>query len=88
MDTVAGFYNVQVEDLLGARRNKQIVIPRQIAMYLLRQELQYSYPQIAIKIGKKDHTTIMYGCEKIEKQIRTGHNIHKEIILIKEKLYM
>ncbi|HLC38897.1 MAG TPA: chromosomal replication initiator protein DnaA [Patescibacteria group bacterium] len=88
VDTVAGFYNVQVEDLLGARRNKQIVIPRQIAMYLLRQELQYSYPQIAIKIGKKDHTTIMYGCEKIEKQIRTGHNIHKEIILIKEKLYM
>jgi len=87
LEIVAGFYNIGVNDLIGTKRNKEIVLPRQVTMYLLRQELQYSYPQIALKIGKKDHTTIMHGCEKIEKQIKAGHDIQKEISLIKEKLY-
>jgi len=87
IETVAGFYNINIDELLGVKRNKEIVLPRQVAMYLIRQELQYSFPQIATKIGKKDHTTIMHGCEKIEKQIKTGNDIQKEITIIKEKLY-
>lgn len=88
IETVAGFYNINIDELLGTKRTKEIVVPRQIVMYLLRQELQYSFPQIATKIGKKDHTTIIYGCEKIEKEIKTGDNIQREISLIKEKLYI
>ena len=85
---VAGFYNINTDELLGVKRTKEIVLPRQVAMYLLRNELQYSFPQIANKIGKKDHTTIIYGCAKIEKQIKMGADIQKEISLIKEKLYV
>ncbi len=88
IEIVAGFYNIEVDELLGTKRTKEIVLPRQITMYLLRHELQYSFPQIATKIGKKDHTTIIYGCGKIEKQIKTSPDIQREISLIKEKLYI
>ena len=88
VDTVANFYNIKLEEILSEKRNREIVLPRQIAMYLLRQELQYSYPQIASKINKKDHTTIMHGCLKIEKQIKNGDDIQRQISLIKEKLYL
>lgn len=87
LDTVIKYYNVNLEDVLGRKRVKEIVIPRQIAMYLLRTELNYSFPQIATRIGKKDHTTIMYACGKIEKQLRTNLELQRDLNLIKEKLY-
>jgi len=62
---IARYYGVSVDDLLGKKRSRDIVMPRQIAMYILRSELDLSYPQIGSHLGGRDHTTIMHGCEKI-----------------------
>lgn len=87
LDSVIKYYHVSLDDLLGKKRIKEIVVPRQIAMYLLRSELNFSFPQIAARIGKKDHTTIMYACSKIEKQLRNDQLLQKDLNAIKETLY-
>ena len=87
LDSVSKHYDVSVDDLMSSKRVKEVVIPRQVAMYLIRNELNYSFPQIAARIGKKDHTTIMYACKKIEKNLRNDEILQKDLILIKEKLY-
>lgn len=88
VEKTADFYDIGVDELRGAKRDKEIVLPRQIAMYLMRGELHLSYPKIAREVGRKDHTTIMYGVEKIEKEIDSNERLRQEINLIKEKLYM
>jgi len=87
LDSVSKHYNISIDDLMSSKRVKEIVAPRQVAMYLLRNELNFSYPQIAARIGKKDHTTIMYACEKIEKNLRSDEILQKDLNAIKEKLY-
>lgn len=86
-DSVCEFYNISQEDILSSKRSKEIVVPRQILMYLIRQEMSLSYPQIASLIGKKDHTTIMHGVEKIEKEIRNKPDLQKQISTIKKSFY-
>jgi len=85
---VAGFFSIDKKELLGKRRYKELVYPRQIIMYLLRQELNYSFPRIGKELGGKDHTTIMHGVEKINKMIKKDNQLQNEISLIKEKLYI
>ncbi len=87
MGTVSSFYDLEDKDLLLATRRKEIVKPRQIAMYLLRQELKESYPSIGRKFKGKDHTTAIYACEKITKQIKEDDGLLTEINLIKQRLY-
>ncbi|MCZ2846138.1 MAG: chromosomal replication initiator protein DnaA [Candidatus Bathyarchaeota archaeon] len=87
LNSISKHYNVSIDDLMSSKRVKEVVTPRQVAMYLLRNELNYSYPQIATRIGKKDHTTVMYACEKIEKNLRNDENLQKDMNLIKETLY-
>lgn len=84
---VSDFYDISEKDLLTRCRKKEIVKPRQIAMYLLRKELKSSFPFIGSKLGGRDHTTAIHACEKIEKEIRSDKNLYDEINLIKEKLY-
>ncbi|MDP3004017.1 MAG: chromosomal replication initiator protein DnaA [Candidatus Azambacteria bacterium] len=85
---VAEFYDVSEKDLLERSRKKEIVKPRQIIMYLLREELKSSFPFIGLKIGGRDHTTAIHACEKIRKEIELDSNLNDEINLIKEKLYL
>ncbi|MCX6813014.1 MAG: chromosomal replication initiator protein DnaA [Candidatus Azambacteria bacterium] len=85
---VAEFYDVSEKDLLERSRKKEIVKPRQVIMYLLREELKSSFPFIGLKIGGRDHTTAIYACEKIRKEIELDSNLNDEINLIKEKLYL
>ncbi|MEK7178286.1 MAG: chromosomal replication initiator protein DnaA, partial [Patescibacteria group bacterium] len=66
---VAEFYDVSEKDVLDRSRKKEIVKPRQIIMYLLREELKSSFPFIGLKIGGRDHTTAIHACEKIKKEI-------------------
>jgi chromosomal replication initiator protein len=87
LQTVADFFSLSIEDLRGKIRKKEIVNPRQIAMYLLREEISQSYPKIAEIIGKKDHTTIIYAYEKIKKEIKEDENTRQQVNLIREKLY-
>ncbi|MCK5332592.1 chromosomal replication initiator protein DnaA [Candidatus Parcubacteria bacterium] len=85
---VAEFYDVSNNDLLAKNRRKEIVKPRQIAMYLMRTEIKSSFPSIGTWIGGRDHTTAMHAFEKISKEIETDKTIEQEINLIIEKLYL
>lgn len=85
---IANFYGIKLEELIGKKRNKELVYPRQISMYLFRHELNYSYPRIGKELGGKDHTTIIHGTEKIERELAKNDNLQREISIIKEKLYI
>jgi chromosomal replication initiator protein len=84
---VAAYYNISVDNLIGEKRNKELVNPRHIAMHLLRTELRLSYPTIGKEFGGKDHTTIMHACQKMDKELGKDEGLQKEIITIKERLY-
>ena len=81
---VSQFYDLKEKDLIESSRKKEIVKPRQIAMYILRKDLKCSFPFIGIKLGGKDHTTVMHSCDKIEKEIINNENLKEEIELIKQ----
>ncbi len=80
------YFHISIEELLGPKRDKDIVLPRQIAMYLMRSELHLSFPKIAKELGRKDHTTAMHSVEKVEKQISSDQLIKEAIERISEKL--
>ncbi len=87
LDLVASFYEVNLNDLIAKNRKKEVVKPRQVAMFLMRSELRYSYPGIGDKIGGRDHTTAMYAYEKINKALETDTKLIEEISYIKDQLY-
>ncbi len=87
IQTVAEFYDLKEKELIMATRKKEVVYPRQIAMYLLRNELKSSYPFIGAKFNGKDHTTAIYACEKITKELETNEKLKEEIYLIKQRIY-
>lgn len=84
---VTKFFDITTEELLGKGRSKKIVYPRQIVMYLLREELQSSYPTIGKEIGGRDHTTAMHACQKMSKALETDEKIRQDYNLIKQKLF-
>lgn len=85
--TVADFFEVSPKELTERGRKKEIVEPRQICMYLMRDILKLSYPHIGEKMGKRDHTTAMHACEKVAKDINNNSGLSNRIMLIKERLY-
>ena len=85
--TVAQFYSISRDDLLGRGRNKELVHPRQVVMYLAREELQLTLPQIGESLGGRDHTTVIYGVEKITQAIDSDDNVRRELLSIRERLY-
>lgn len=87
IEAVCQFYNLSKDDLTNQKRTKEVVLPRQITMYLLRIEMNYSFPKIADFLCKKDHTTIIYGCEKIEREAQNSPNLQADLAKIKEMLY-
>jgi len=87
IERTARYFQVQVEDILGPKRDKDIVIPRQVAMYMLRSELHLSFPKIAKELGRKDHTTAIHSIEKIEREVRIDADLRAAISSIKGKLY-
>ena len=87
IETVAKFYNLEEKNLFDPTRRKEIVKPRQIAMYLLRKELKYSFPAIARKFGGKDHTTAIYAYKKILQENEENNKLTEELNLIKQRIY-
>ena len=88
IERTARHFQVPMEDIMGPKRDKDIVVPRQIAMYMLRSELHLSFPKIAHELGRKDHTTAIHSVEKIEKEARLDASIRMAISEIKEHLYV
>ena len=84
---VSFFYDLKEKDILDISRKKEIVRPRQIAMYLLREELKNSFPFIGRRFGGKDHTTAIHAYHKIVEEMEINENLKEEINLIKEQVY-
>ncbi len=87
MKEVASFYNLDKEKLLEKRRTREIVMPRQISMYLMREEINQPYTKIASIFGGKDHTTVMHAYKKIKSNIQKDKSLQQEIELIRQKIY-
>lgn len=87
IDIVSSFYDISAEDMIIKNRKKEVAKPRQVAMYLMRSELQYSYPGIGEKLGGRDHTTAIHAHDKISKELEYNEKLISEITLIKEQLY-
>ena len=87
LDKVSDYYDISITELTGLKRDREIVLPRQVAMYLLREELHLSFPKVARELGKKDHTTAIHSCEKIEKELEYNEPLRHELNLIRERIY-
>ncbi len=85
---VAHHFHIDIEEMTSSKRDKHIIVPRQIAMYLLRSELHTSFPKIAEELGRKDHTTAIHSVEKIDRAIKLDYSIREHVSEIREKLYV
>ena len=86
-EDVAKYYHLQIKDLKGKKRVKNIVVPRQIAMYLSRELTDNSLPKIGAEFGGKDHTTVIHAHEKIQRLMKQDLTIQNEIAEIKEIIF-
>ncbi len=87
VERVSKHFQVPIEDILGPKRDKDIVVPRQIAMYMLRSELHLSFPKIARELGRKDHTTAMHSVDKVEQELSFDAVTRQHVNDIRERLY-
>ncbi|MEK7452208.1 MAG: chromosomal replication initiator protein DnaA [Patescibacteria group bacterium] len=85
--TVSVYFDVHIEDLLGKSRQKKLAFPRQIIMYLMREEMKSSYPSIGNELGGRDHTTAMHAYEKISGCLCEDEKLQHDLELIKQRLY-
>jgi chromosomal replication initiator protein len=88
VERTARHFQISVDDIVGPKRDKDIVTPRQVAMYMLRSELHLSFPKIARELGRKDHTTAIHSVEKIEKESHFDSSLRDAIKEIRERLYV
>lgn len=86
MKEVGAYYDVSVPDLLSKKRKKNIAFARQVAMFLTRELTGNSFPKIGEAFSGRDHTTIMHGCEKIEKELKENEELKKAINTLKQSL--
>jgi chromosomal replication initiator protein len=85
---VAKQFGIEVDRLLSRERSRKVVLPRQVAMYLIREETSASLPQIGEALGGRDHTTVMYGYDKITNLMETDDVLRRQVVLIREKLFL
>jgi chromosomal replication initiator protein len=83
---VAQYYDIGLDELTGASRKKNLVLPRQVAMYLMREELKSSFPTIGQELGGRDHTTAMHACSKIQEAIKSEEKIQQDIHNLRQQL--
>jgi chromosomal replication initiator protein len=86
VDMVAKVFNLSVDRLLSPDRSRDVALPRQIAMYLMR-ETNISLPQIGLALGGRDHTTVMYACEKIADLLERDDKVRRQVVQIRQQLY-
>ncbi len=84
----AEFFHISLEEITSEVRSSHILLPRQIAMYLIRTELGVSFPKTAAELGKGDHTTAMSACKKIERLLSSDITLRTQISQIKETFYV
>ena len=87
INTVSLYFDLPIEDLLGESREKRLAFPRQIIMYLLREEIKSSYPAIGAELGGRDHTTAMHAYSKIAREVQEDMKLKQDIEMIRQRLY-
>ncbi len=87
VDVVASSFGVTPEKLMGRDRTREAALPRQVVMYLLRQEANVSLPQIGEAMGGRDHTTVIYACEKVADMLERDEHFRRQVLQIRERLY-
>jgi chromosomal replication initiator protein len=88
IQVVAEYFDISLEEVLGKSREKRLAFPRQIIMYLLREEMKSSYPTIGTELGGRDHTTAMHAHTKIAGMVDNDEKLQKDLELIKQRLYV
>lgn len=88
VETVGQFYSISIEEILSKNREKKVAMPRQIIMYLMREELKMSYPAIGDELGGRDHTTAMHAHEKVSKELENDLKLKQELDSLKQRLYV
>lgn len=86
INTVCTFFGITESDIIKKSRKKELVRPRQIIMYLLREDFDISYPSIGEKLGGRDHTTVMHSCEKIKKEVLVDNNLASDLNQIRSMM--
>jgi len=87
LEVISQYFDIENKDLIGKSRKKELVYPRQITMFLLREEINFSYPTIGQELGGRDHTTAMHAYNKITKELEKDEKIKQDIESIKQSLY-
>ena len=87
LNTVSSYFDIKIDDIIGSCRRKELVVPRQIVMFLMREETKSSYPSIGQELGGRDHTTAIHACNKITLLFEKDDKIKNDITIIKERLY-
>jgi chromosomal replication initiator protein len=87
LEAVAAYFDAEITAMRGRSRSKEIVLPRQVAMYLLREETGASLSDIGQTLGGRDHTTVMHGIDKIERELRTDTSLRSHLMKIRESLF-
>jgi chromosomal replication initiator protein len=88
IETISKYYNLSLQELVSASRNKELVQPRQVAMYLIRQETDASLPEIGGLLGGRDHTTVIHGIERVKERLETEEQLRREVMSVREQLYL
>ena len=86
IETVAEHFHIQPSDITGAKRNNEIVIPRQIVMYLCRNMIDIPLKSVGHYIGNRDHSTVSHGIRKIEEELETSQTLQNTMDIIKKKI--
>ena len=86
VDVVARTFGITSEKLLGRNRTREVALPRQVAMYLLRHEANVSLPQIGEMVGGRDHTTVIYACEKVADMLERDELLRRQVLQIRDQL--
>ena len=87
LKAVAEVFGLSPDELLGRSRSRDVALPRQVAMYLMREEVNASLPQIGEVLGGRDHTTVMYACDKVADLIERDDRLRRQVLQIREHLY-
>ena len=88
IEIVSKFYNISVPEIVSASRSRELVQPRQVAMYLIRQETDASLPEIGALLGGRDHTTVIHGVERIKERLEAEEQLRRDVMSVREQLYL
>lgn len=87
VNSICEYYGISLADIIGSKRNRELVRPRKLAMYLLRHEIGMSYPKIGELLGGKDHTTVMHAVNMVDRDLSKDSETREELAILRSKIY-